>query len=159
MNPRDRVVNCVAYSEGQRLGDIGIEDISEVLKRKDSFVWLGLHEPGEKLMKQVQEEFQLHDLAVEDAHRAHQRPKFEIYGDCVFVVLHTAQLIDKDVHFGETHLFVGPRYVVSVRHGASASYAPVRVRCENPGSSSMQSWTLSSTITCRSSRRWRTSWR
>ena len=98
------VVNCVAYVDGRRLRDISIEEISDVLKQERSFVWLGLHEPREKLMKQVQEEFRLHDLAVEDAHRAHQRPKFEIYGDCVFVVLHTAQLIDKDVHFGETHL-------------------------------------------------------
>ena len=125
------VINCVAYVHGRRLRDISIEEIGEVLRQEGSFVWLGLHEPREKLMKQVQEEFRLHDLAVEDAHRAHQRPKFEVYGDCIFVVLHTAQLIDHDVHFGETHLFVGPRYVVSVRHGASASYAPVRARCEN----------------------------
>lgn len=128
------IVNCVAYANGRRLRDIDIEEISEVLEQPDTFIWLGLLEPSEELMKEVQEEFGLHDLAAEDAHRAHQRPKFEVYGDCLFVVLHTGQLAGGKVHFGETHVFVGPRYVVSVRHGASASYAPVRERCERtPG--------------------------
>ncbi len=125
------VVNCVAYADGRRLREIEIDEISEILAQQQAFVWIGLHDPTEALMRKVQEEFGLHDLAVEDAHHAHQRPKFEIYGDCLFVVLHTAQLIDDEVHFGETNIFVGPRYVVSVRHGASASYAPVRARCEN----------------------------
>jgi magnesium transporter len=131
MNRRDMVVNCAAYAGGRRLRDIRIDEIGDALKEEGSFVWIGLLEPDEKLMKQVQHEFKLHDLAVEDAHRAHQRPKVEAYGDCLFVALHTAQLIGGDVHFGETHLFVGPRYVVSVRHGASASYAAVRQRCES----------------------------
>ncbi len=125
------IVNCAVYAGGRRLRDIRIDEISDALEEQDTFVWLGLHEPDEKLMKQVQEEFSLHDLAAEDAHRAHQRPKLEVYGDSLFVALHTAQLIDADVHFGETHLFVGPRYVISIRHGASASYAAVRERCEH----------------------------
>jgi magnesium transporter len=75
-------------------------------------------------------EFGLHELAVEDAHNAHQRPKLEEYGDSLFVVLRTAQLRDGTLEFGETHIFVGPRYVVTVRHGASLSYADVRARCE-----------------------------
>ncbi|OGA51626.1 MAG: magnesium and cobalt transport protein CorA [Betaproteobacteria bacterium RIFCSPLOWO2_12_FULL_62_13] len=125
------IVNCAAYSEGRRVGDIAISEISETLARADTCVWLGLHEPDEKLMKQVQEEFGLHDLAVEDAHRAHQRPKLETYGDSLFVVLHTAQLWEGDIHFGETHIFVGPRYVVTVRHGPSAPYTQVRTRCES----------------------------
>lgn len=124
------VVNCAAYVGGRRTRDIGIEEIRDALSAPDSFVWIGLLEPDEKLMKEVQQEFGLHDLAVEDAHRAHQRPKVEAYGDCLFIALHTAQLLDGDVHFGETHLFVGARYVVSVRHGASASYRAVRERCE-----------------------------
>lgn len=131
MNRRDMVVNCAVYAGGRRLREIPIEDISEALLEPGSFVWLGLREPDEPLMKQVQEEFNLHDLAVEDAHRAHQRPKVEAYGDCLFIALHTAQLIDGDVHFGETHLFIGRNYVVSVRHGASASYRAVRERWEN----------------------------
>jgi len=124
------IATCAVYAGGRRLRDIAIKEIGEVLASTDDFVWLGLVEPDEKLMRSVQEAFSLHDLAVEDAHRAHQRPKVEAYGDCLFVALHTVQLIGGDVHFGETHLFVAPRYVVSVRHGASASYTPVRERCE-----------------------------
>src|SRR5262249_29519744 len=104
--------------------------VSEVLKQPDRFVRVGLHEPDEPLLRQIQEELGLHDLAVEDALRAHQRPKLEEYGDYLFVVLRTVQLIDEHIEFGETHVFVGPRYVVTVRHGASSSYAAVRTRCE-----------------------------
>lgn len=114
------------------MGDVAIEEISTLLQQTDGFIWIGLHEPKEDLLHQVQQAFGLHDLAIEDAHRAHQRPKLERYGDCLFVVLHTAEL-ERDLRrlqFGETHLFVGPRYVVSVRHHSSLSYAEVRGRCE-----------------------------
>ncbi len=82
-------------------------------------------------MTRVKELFGLHELAAEDAHHAHQRPKVELYGDCLFVVLRTAQTKDGKVEFGETHLFIGPGYLVSVRHGASLPYATVRARCES----------------------------
>jgi magnesium transporter len=126
------IVNCAAYAGGRRVADVRIEDISEVLKEPDRFLWIGLHEPAEDLLRKVQQEFGLHDLAVEDALRAHQRPKLEIYGDSLFIVLRTAQLNReaRRIDFGETHFFVGPRYIVSVRHGASLSYAEVRARCE-----------------------------
>lgn len=126
-----RIVNCVGYRHGARLGDVALDDISEVLKAPDSFVWVGLHEPDEVLLRKVQEEFSLHELAVEDAHRAHQRPKIEEYRDSLFVVLHTAWLEDEVVRFGETHLFIGRRFLVSVRHGPSSSYAGVRERLES----------------------------
>jgi magnesium transporter len=126
------VVNCAAYAGGLRVADVQIRDISKVLKEPDQFIWIGLHEPSEELLRQVQQEFGLHDLAIEDAHRAHQRPKFEQYGDSLFIVLRTAQLNreHRRIDFGETHLFVGSRYVVSVGHGLSLSYAEVRSRCE-----------------------------
>jgi magnesium transporter len=129
------VVNCVAYAGGCRVADVAIENISEVLKLSDQFVWIGLYEPGPELLQKVKEEFGLHELAIEDALLAHQRPKLERYGDSFFMALRTAQMNreKKAAEFGETHLFVGPRYIVSVRHGASLSYAPVRARCEtNP---------------------------
>jgi magnesium transporter len=126
----DGVVNCAAYAAGKRVADVKIQDISEVLKQKDCFIWVGLHEPGEELLRQVQDAFGLHDLAVEDAHRAHQRPKLERYGDALFVVLRTAQMQQETIQCGETHIFVGPRYVVSVRHGSSLAYTAVRERCE-----------------------------
>lgn len=125
------VVNCVAYgANGARRRDISIEEISDALADPDGFVWVGLHEPNAGLLEQLQEEFGLHDLAVEDAHHAHQRPKIEAYGDSLFIALHTAQLVQGNIQFGETHVFLGPRYLVTVRHGASLSYAPARARCE-----------------------------
>lgn len=125
------IVNCVAYRGGKRLSDVGIDEIAGVTAEPGTFVWLGLHEPDLPLLRKVQRAFGLHDLAVEDALDAHQRPKLETYGDSLFVVLNTAQLVEDEVAVGETHLFVGPRYVVSVRHGASSTYTPVRERCEH----------------------------
>ncbi|HQX24897.1 MAG TPA: magnesium and cobalt transport protein CorA [Pseudomonadota bacterium] len=125
------VVNCVAYdTKGRRLPEITLDQISDVLTRPDTFVWVGLHEPDEAMLEKLQEEFGLHDLAIEDAHNAHQRSKLEVYGDSLFVVLHTAQEVDCRIQFGETHLFVGQRYLLSIRHGASLSYATARARCE-----------------------------
>lgn len=124
------VVNCAAYRADGSRRDIGFEQISDVLAEREGFVWVGLHEPDEMLLEKLQEEFALHDLAVEDAHHAHQRPKIEAYGDSLFIVLHTAQLVDGSIAFGETHIFLGPRYLVTVRHGASLSYQAARARCE-----------------------------
>jgi magnesium transporter len=128
---RQMVVNCVAYDrDGRRLPEITLDEISDVLEQPDTFVWVGLHEPDEALLEKLQEEFNLHDLAVEDAHHAHQRPKIEAYGDSLFIVVQTAQEVDCQIVFGETHIFLGPRYLVTVRHGASLSYATARARCE-----------------------------
>jgi magnesium transporter len=125
------IVNCVAYRQGQRVGEVTLEDISEVLKEPDTFLWLGLYEPDLPLLRKVQQEFGLHELAVEDALNAHQRPKLETYGESVFIVLDTAQLVDGEVAFGETHIFAGANFMITVRHGPSVSYSPVRQRCEN----------------------------
>src|SRR5262249_59611800 len=125
------VGNSIAYAGGLRLGEVAIPDISEVLKQPGRFVWIGLHDPDAEVLAEVQQEFSLHDLAIEDAARAHQRPKLERYGESVFVVLRTAQL-DRPtgaIEFGETHLFVGANYVVSFRHRASLPYVEVRSRC------------------------------
>lgn len=124
------IVNSVAYRNGQSLGEIAIDEISEVIKQPDTFVWLGLHEPDEALLLKIQGEFGLHELAIEDAHHAHQRPKIETYSSSLFIVLKTAQLEAGEVVYGETHLFVGPNFLVSVRHGASSSYAHMLQRCE-----------------------------
>ena len=125
------LVNCVAYgSDGRKLRDVSLDDISEVLKSPDQFIWVGLHEPDEPLLDKLQEEFGLHDLAIEDAHCAHQRPKIEIYDDTLFIVLHTAQVLGGKIAFGETHIFLGPRFLLTVRHGASLTYAAARKSCE-----------------------------
>jgi magnesium transporter len=125
------IVHCVAYRNGQPLGDISIDELSVVIKQPDTFVWLGLHEPDDPLLQKIQGEFGLHVLAIEDAHHAHQRPKIEAYSNSLFIVLKTAQLEAAQVVYGETHLFVGTNFLVSVRHGASSSYEQVLQRCEN----------------------------
>lgn len=125
------VVNCAAYDRAGRRRDLTLDQISEVLADDDgSFVWVGLHEPEDALLLKLQEEFGLHALAIEDAQHAHQRPKIEAYGEGLFIAVHTAQVVDERIRFGETHAFLGPRYLVTVRHGASLSYAPVRARAE-----------------------------
>ncbi|MBS0212168.1 MAG: magnesium and cobalt transport protein CorA [Proteobacteria bacterium] len=131
-NAPGQVMACVAYAaDGTRLPPIEFEQVSDVLARDDgSFVWVGLYEPDESLMKKMQEEFGLHDLAVEDAHSAHQRPKVEPYGDSLFIAIKTAQAVEGRVEFGETHGFLGQRYLVTIRHGASLTYASARNRCE-----------------------------
>jgi magnesium transporter len=125
------VVNCAAYDRRGQRRDIGLDAISDVLAVDDgSFVWVGLYEPEEALLDKLQEEFGLHDLAIEDAQNAHQRPKLEVYGHSLFIAVHTAQKVDGHVRFGETHLFAGPRFLVTVRHGASLTFAQVRQRLE-----------------------------
>jgi magnesium transporter len=124
------VVAAAVYYGGQRIADITIEDASAWAKRPGHIVWIGLFEPSEALLKRVQDQFGLHPLAVEDASQAHQNPKIEQYEDSLFIVARTAQMEDGRILFGETHLFIGKGYVISVRHGASQSYAEVRRRCE-----------------------------
>lgn len=125
------VINCVAYGRDGSRREIDLDTISDVLAVDDgSFVWVGLYEPEEALLDKLQEEFALHDLAVEDAHHAHQRPKLEAYGHSLFLAVHTARRADDSIRFGETHVFFGARYLVTVRHGASSSYAAARARFE-----------------------------
>lgn len=131
MNDRNAVINCSSYRGGKKLTETSIEAISDVLLEADTFVWIGLCEPDKELMAKIQEEFGLHELAVEDAQKAHQRPKLEEYGDTLFVVLHTAMLDGEKIQYGETHIFIGPRFVVAVRHGQSLGYAKVRERTES----------------------------
>ncbi len=125
------VVNCVVYDAGGQRRDITLDEISDVLARDDgSFVWVGLYDPSEITLDKLQEEFDLHDLAVEDAHNAHQRPKVEAYGNSLFIAVQTAQVVEDHILYGETHAFLGPHYLVTVRHGQSLSYAPVRERVQ-----------------------------
>lgn len=125
------VINCAAYDRDGQRHDIGLDAISDVLARDDgSFIWVGLYEPDEQVLGELQREFDLHSLAIEDAHEAHQRPKLETYGNSLFIAVHTAQNVDDKVQVGETHIFVSEHYIVTVRHGASTSYAARRKRLE-----------------------------
>jgi magnesium transporter len=125
------LVNSSVYTDGRRVKEIPVDEAGEWARRSGHVVWIGLFEPSPELLARVQAQLGLHDLAIEDAGKAHQHPKIEQYGDALFIVARTAQRIEGRIAFGETHLFVGRGYVVSVRHGASISYAAVRLRCES----------------------------
>jgi magnesium transporter len=130
---RRGVVACALYSNGRRVQDVAVDEIGRFAGRDEGIVWLGLHEPEEALLATIQSQLGLHELIIEDANQAHQRAKLDIYDNVLFIALRTAQLDSKGISYGETHLIVGKGFVVSIRHGASASYAEVRQRCErNP---------------------------
>ena len=124
------LVNCVAYQQGQKLADIAIADISDWLAKPDCFIWVALRDASPAELAQMQEEFDLHPLAVEDASQGHQRPKIEEYGDIVFVVMHLLEMQQDAVHVGEVAVFVGLNFVLSVRNGSQQNFLGVRERCE-----------------------------
>jgi magnesium transporter len=129
------LVSCVAYQNGRKLADIPIDDISEYVSRPDCFVWVALVDPTHEELDVMAEEFGLHPLAVEDARKGHQRPKIEEYGDSLFGVLHPVEsrkLADgsEQLILGEVDVFVGPNYVLSVRHRMQLGFAAVRSRAE-----------------------------
>jgi len=124
------LVNCVAYREGKRIGDVPVEEIGTYVKQPDCFVWVALKAPEPAELDAMQRQFGLHELAVEDARKGHQRPKIEEYGDSLFVVLHTLEVADQELVPGEVDVFVGANYVLSVRSGARQGFANVRARCE-----------------------------
>ncbi|MGA7780941.1 MAG: magnesium/cobalt transporter CorA [Paraburkholderia sp.] len=125
------LINCAAYQDGRKLADIPIEDISEYVARPECFVWVALKEPTSEEMAVMQEEFNLHPLAVEDALLGHQRPKIEEYGESLFAVMHTVELQeDNELNIGEVDVFVGANYVLSVRQRTLTGFADVRARCE-----------------------------
>ena len=125
------LINCVAYEHGTKLADCPIDDISEFLKRPGCFVWVALKDATADELTKMQEEFGLHDLAVEDARHGHQRPKIEEYDDTIFAVLQTVEIdADSELAIGEVDVFVGPNFVLSVRNRTQADFLGVRARSE-----------------------------
>jgi magnesium transporter len=133
--PRSSVVAAAIYDDGVRTAryDNLAETFSALRSRPGGMAWIGLERPDEPELTSLAREFDLHPLAIEDAIQAHQRPKIERYGDTLFVVLRAARYLDdaEEVEFGELHVFVGPDFVVTVRHGASPDLAAVRSRLES----------------------------
>jgi magnesium transporter len=121
-----QVIAAGAYSAGRKVADIDIHESGAWAAKPGHFVWIGIHQPDVHQLRELQRQFHLHELAIEDALDAHQRPKLEQYGDTTFVVMRTAFLVDGHIQLGETEIFVGRGYIISIRHGASASYARVR---------------------------------
>jgi len=124
------LINCVAYQNGKKLGDIPIGKISDALARTDGFVWVGMADATIEELESMQAEFDLHPLAIEDALVGHQRPKIEEYGESLFAVMRPVEIVDGELQIGELAVFVGPNYVLSVRRGSSHGFHDVRARCE-----------------------------
>ena len=125
------LINCVAYQDGQKLADIPVEKISDYVERPECFVWVALRDAQPEELSVMQDEFRLHELAVEDARRGHQRPKIEEYGDSLFVVVKTVEYRDNEVVIGEVDIFVGKNYVLSSRDSHSTQgFLGVRARAE-----------------------------
>ena len=126
------IVKCSAYEEGLRCGDdLALDEVGGAARGDGAFVWLGVLEPSAAEFEEIARRFDLHELAVEDAVKAHQRPKLELYDDTLFVVVKTARYVDSEevIEIGELMLFVNPRFIVTVRHGAG-DLSPVRERIE-----------------------------
>lgn len=127
------IVDNAVYVEGKRTENPGSLDITfELMRQRHGIAWIGLYRPDHSEINRVAEEFGLHRLAVEDAIAAHQRPKLERYGEQLFVVLRPARYIDETekVEFGELHIFLGPDFVVTIRHAESPELGKVRHRLE-----------------------------
>ncbi|HET7366031.1 MAG TPA: magnesium/cobalt transporter CorA [Burkholderiales bacterium] len=124
------LINCVAYDEGRKLADIDKHDIRNYLQRPGCFVWVALRDATDEELTEMQEEFDLHPLAVEDARHGHQRPKIEEYGDLLFVVVNTVDVVGDELKIGEVDIFVGRNYVLSVRQHSEQSFLGVRARAE-----------------------------
>src|SRR3954463_2802119 len=129
------IVDCAHYRDGQRqqAAKMAPEEAARICKQDPGFVWLGMVEPSDAELGQVQEIFGLHELAVEDAQSFHLRPKVEAYeGDITFVVLRTARYVDEreEVDFGEVSIFVGPGFIITVRQGIAADLHEARLKLE-----------------------------
>jgi magnesium transporter len=123
------IVDCAVYEAGRRRdGALPVHEAMEACRKPGAFTWIGLYEPTEEEFDSIRSEFALHELAVEDAIHAHQRPKLEVYGDMVFIVLKTARYVDPEevVRLGEILIFLGHDYIITVRHGEASELKDVR---------------------------------
>ena len=127
------MLDNAVYVDGRRLEPESLDQTFELLRERGGLAWIGLFRPTEDELAAVTREFELHELAVEDAVHAHQRPKIERYGDTLFVVLRPARYLDSEevVEIGELHVFLGPDYAVTIRHSANPELGPVRQRLES----------------------------
>ncbi len=124
------LINCAAYRDGKKLGDISVAAIGEYLQRPDCFVWVALQDPTAAELDDMRRAFDLHPLALEDAQAGHERPKIEEYGDSLFAVLHLVEPNEGEFRVGELAVFAGRNYAVSVRNNADKGFQDVRARSE-----------------------------
>jgi magnesium transporter len=127
------VVDNAIYVDGRRTSDpSSLDQTFEEMSDRGGMAWIGLYRPGEPELRDIEREFGLHPLALEDALNGHQRPKLDRYDDAVFTVLRPARYVDstEELEFGEVHVFTGPDFVVTVRHAESPDLGRVRRRLE-----------------------------
>lgn len=124
------LINSAVYDDGRIVAEPGLHGVAEALKSQSGFVWIALKDPGEDELSLLQDELNLPPLAVEDARKGHQRPKLEEYGDILFAAMHLLESGPDGLEVGEVHVFVGPRFVVSVRHRSAQGFLGVRGRAE-----------------------------
>ena len=124
------LVSCVVYQHGKKIADIQANDIHRYIAEPGCFVWVALNTPTPEELALMQDEFDLHPLAVEDAGHGQQRPKIEEYGDSLFAVLHMLEQDGDELRVGAAHMFVGSNYILSVRNGVQRGFQEVRVRAE-----------------------------
>lgn len=124
------VVAAYLYRNGLRVREIGLVERVDCPTDKSEFVWIGLCDPTPDELRALQKNYALHPLAIEDAFKADQLPKLDIYGDQVFVVARTAHLDRDAICYGETAIFVGHSHVISVRHGSARSHSALRTQLE-----------------------------
>ncbi len=124
------LVNCVVYQDGKKLADIAQGEIHDYLARPGCFVWVALRDASDAEIDEISRQFDLHELAVEDARHGHQRPKIDEYGDELFVVLHVIEATGEELRVGEVNIFTGPNYVLSIRNRSEQGFLGVRARCE-----------------------------
>ena len=124
------VIAARIYRDGRLLREVDLAEASPKLEKKEDFLWIGLHEPDDETLKAISAQFGLHELAVEDALDPRHLPKMESYGDHLFVVARTVHLADDRIGYGNTAIFVGRQFIITVRHGSMRGHAPVRAQLE-----------------------------
>jgi magnesium transporter len=124
------LISCVAYKDGHKIADIGIDEVQTYVSQSGYLVWVALREPDAETLEKLRQLLGLHPLAVEDARNGHQRPKIEDYGDSLFAVMQIIEPNGAELRVGEVAVFAGRSYVVSVRSHAERGFQEVRARCE-----------------------------
>ena len=124
------LISAVVYRDGRRLAEIQPSEIHRYVSEPENLVWVALREPDAETLEQMQAQFDLHPLAVEDARNGHQRPKIEDYGDSLFAVLHVIEPAEDELRVGEVAIFAGRNYILTVRSGTEKGFQEVRARCE-----------------------------
>jgi magnesium transporter len=123
------VVAAHLYGNGKNVKAVSLDEPIDC-KGKSEFVWIGLFEPSERELEQLEKNYGLHPLAIEDALKANQMPKVDVYGDQLFVMTRTAHLEHDHIAYGETAIFVGKNFIISVRHGSARAHSDLRAQLE-----------------------------